>query len=76
MANPKHPEHANLKEWYGGSFDPSTPPADELRFEVLKLAKRWKTKNTIKRTTWPQRTAYHTLVNPGNEPEGGDPLPT
>ncbi|MCK8462808.1 plasmid pRiA4b ORF-3 family protein [Aliiroseovarius sp. S1339] len=47
MANPKHPEHANLKEWYGGSFDPSTPPADELRFEVLKLAKRWKPKKTI-----------------------------
>lgn len=40
MADPKHPEHANLKEWYGGSFDPSTPPADELRLEVLRLAKR------------------------------------
>ncbi|MEQ9586367.1 MAG: plasmid pRiA4b ORF-3 family protein [Parvibaculaceae bacterium] len=47
MANPKHPEHANLKEWYGGPFDPSTPPADELRLEVLKLAKRWKPKKTI-----------------------------
>jgi len=47
MADTKHPEHENLKEWYGGAFDPSTPPADELRFEVLKLAKRWKPKKTI-----------------------------
>jgi len=47
MAKPKHPEHENLKEWYGGPFAPSTPPADELRFEVLKLAKRWKPKKTI-----------------------------
>ena len=47
MTNPKHPEHVNLKEWYGGSFDPSTPPVDELRFAVLKLAKRWKPKKTI-----------------------------
>ncbi len=44
MANPKHPEHANLIEWYSGPFDPNTPPADELRFEVLRLAKRWKSK--------------------------------
>jgi hypothetical protein len=47
MAAPKHPEHAHLKEWFGGSFDPITPPADELRFEVLRLAKRWKPKETI-----------------------------
>jgi hypothetical protein len=47
MANPKHPEHAHLKEWYGASFDPNTPPADELRFEVLRLAKRWKPKKTV-----------------------------
>jgi hypothetical protein len=47
MADPKHPEHAHLKEWFGGSFDPITPPADELRFEVLRLAKRWKPKETI-----------------------------
>ncbi len=44
MADPTHPEHADLKEWHGGAFDPKTPPADELRFEVLRLAKRWKPK--------------------------------
>jgi hypothetical protein len=42
MADPEHAEHQHLKEWFGGSFDPGTPPVDELRFEVLKLAKRWK----------------------------------
>ena len=47
MADPKHPEHAHLKEWYGGSFDPKTPPSDELRFEVLRLAKRWKPKKAV-----------------------------
>ena len=47
MANPKHPEHAHLKDWYGGPFDPNTPPADELRLEVLRLAKRWKPKKAV-----------------------------
>lgn len=47
MADPKHPEHRHLKVWYGGTFDPNTPPADELYFNVLKLAKRWKPKKTI-----------------------------
>ena len=44
MADPKHPEHSTLKEWYGGPFDPNRPESDELRLEVLKLAKRWKPK--------------------------------
>lgn len=47
MANPRHPEHLHLKEWNGGPFDPDIPPADELRFEVCRLAKRWKPKKTI-----------------------------
>ena len=47
MADPKHPENAHLKEWYGGPFDAKTPPVDELRFEVLRLAKRWKPNKTI-----------------------------
>jgi hypothetical protein len=41
MADPKHPEHNDLKEWYGGNFDSATPPSDELRLEVLRLAKKW-----------------------------------
>lgn len=46
MVYPKHPEHARLTEWYGGTFDPNAPDTDELSFEVLKLAKRWKPKKT------------------------------
>lgn len=44
MADPKHPEHLALKGWYGETFNADAPPADELRLEVLKLAKRWKPK--------------------------------
>ena len=41
MADPKHPEHKNLKDWYGGAFDPKAPPQARLRAIVLGLAKRW-----------------------------------
>lgn len=44
MADLKHPEHADLKAWYSGIFEPNTPARDELTLEVLKLAKRWKPK--------------------------------
>ncbi len=47
MADPKRTEHNDLKEWYGGNFGPITPDADELRFQVLKLAKRWKPKKAV-----------------------------
>ena len=47
MADPKHPEHATLKDWYGGTFDPKNPDSDEHRFEVLRLAKRWKPKKAV-----------------------------
>jgi len=42
IADPAHPEHDELKEWYGGTFDPNHPETDELKLEVLKLAKKWK----------------------------------
>ena len=38
-----HPEHEELTEWAGGPFDPHVPDADEMRLDVLKLAKKWKT---------------------------------
>ncbi len=44
MGDPKHPEHTDLKTWYGSAFDPNVPESDELRLEVLKLAKRWNRK--------------------------------
>jgi Plasmid pRiA4b ORF-3-like protein len=30
MANPKHPEHENLKEWYGDDFDPEAFDIDDV----------------------------------------------
>ena len=42
MADPKHPEHDHLRDWYGGTFDPNQPETDKLKLEVLSLAKHWK----------------------------------
>ena len=44
MADPNHPEHDEMTEWYGDTFNPNQPPTDELKLEVLKLAKKWKPK--------------------------------
>ena len=44
MADPEHPEHGDLKNWYGGPFDPRNPDRDQLRRQVLELAQRWKPK--------------------------------
>lgn len=41
MANPKHPEHKDLKAWHGGPFDPEKPNEKALKANVTKLAKRW-----------------------------------
>lgn len=38
MGDPKHPEHATLKEWHSDDFDPDMPDSDALRLKVLKLA--------------------------------------
>jgi hypothetical protein len=42
IGDPDHPEHEELTEWAGELFDPHVPDADELRLEVLRLAKKWK----------------------------------
>jgi hypothetical protein len=44
IGDPDHPEHDEVLEWAGGPFDPHVPDADELRLDVLKLAKKWKTR--------------------------------
>ena len=48
IADPKHPEHEDIAEWYGSDFDPNTPDTDELKLEVLKLAKKWKPRKSKK----------------------------
>jgi len=42
MADPEHPDHEHIKQWYGENFNPNLPEIDELKLEVFKLAKRWK----------------------------------
>ena len=42
IGDPGQPEHEELTDWAGGPFDPHVPDADELRLNVLKLAKKWK----------------------------------
>ncbi|ARO16021.1 plasmid pRiA4b ORF-3-like protein (plasmid) [Ketogulonicigenium robustum] len=39
-----HPEHEELTQWVEGPFDPHIPDGDELRRNVLKLAKKWQPK--------------------------------
>ena len=56
MADPKHPEHDDLKDWYGGPFAPDTPESDDLRLDVLKLAKRWSRKRGTR--GWVARGQY------------------
>ena len=42
MADPEHPEHEEMKEWYGRDFNPHEPETKGLKAEVLRLAKKWK----------------------------------
>jgi hypothetical protein len=42
IADPAHPEHDDLKEWYGGTFDANQPETQDLKLDVLKFAKKWK----------------------------------
>ena len=46
MADPGHPDHDHLKDWFSENFDPNQPDTDDLKLEVLKLAKRWKPKKS------------------------------
>ena len=48
IADPKHPEYEDIMAWYGSDFDPNTPETDELKLEVLKLAKKWKPRKSKK----------------------------
>ncbi len=40
MAKPKHPEHADIKQWYGRTFDPKDIAEAEITTRIAKLAKR------------------------------------
>jgi hypothetical protein len=40
MANPRHPEHKRLTEWYGSSFDPDDLNLPVITARISKLARR------------------------------------
>jgi hypothetical protein len=42
MTNPKHPEHADMREWYGKKFDPEAFSVDEANRRLAQLRK-WHT---------------------------------
>ena len=46
MAKPKHPEHAEIKRWYGRTFDPKDIAEAEIATRLAKLAKRQKNKKS------------------------------
>ena len=46
MAKPKHPEHADIKQWYGGAFDTKDIAEAEIATRMAKLDKSQKTKKS------------------------------
>ena len=40
MADPKHPEHNEIKSWYGGNFDPTDISETKILARMAKLTKR------------------------------------
>ena len=41
MADPNHPRHAELKEWYDADFDPNAVNVPAIQRQLTDLAKRW-----------------------------------
>jgi hypothetical protein len=40
MAKPRHPQHREVVDWYGGRFDPPDISTDMIRERIAKLARR------------------------------------
>ncbi|WP_374546637.1 plasmid pRiA4b ORF-3 family protein [Rhodoblastus sp.] len=40
MAKPRHPEHRQVKQWYGGRFDPGDIARDAINQRIAKLVRR------------------------------------
>jgi Plasmid pRiA4b ORF-3-like protein len=41
MADPNHPRHAELKDWYDADFDPNAVNVPTIQLQLTDLAKRW-----------------------------------
>lgn len=48
MADPGHPEHAELREWYGGTFDPNDADEPAIRRRLGKIATRLGRKKPVR----------------------------
>ena len=46
MAKPRHPEYADIKRWYGRTFDPKDIAEAEIKTRIAKLAKRRRPKKS------------------------------
>jgi Plasmid pRiA4b ORF-3-like protein len=40
MADPSHPEHADIKRWYGANFDPTDISETKIAARLAKIANR------------------------------------
>ncbi|MFG6519346.1 plasmid pRiA4b ORF-3 family protein, partial [Sulfitobacter sp. 1A13496] len=45
MADPKHEEHGQMLEWYGGQFDPDEAEIGRILDSFERLAKKWAPKS-------------------------------
>lgn len=50
LADPKHPEHDDIAEWLGGSFDPADMDAAAIRQRLARIAARRKKPDGARRT--------------------------
>lgn len=48
VADPQHENHAEMIEWVGGSFDPSTIDIDAHSKVIAALAQAWSRKQRVK----------------------------
>jgi hypothetical protein len=41
ISDPAHPEHADLRDWIGGKFDPDAFPVDEVNRRLVPRQRQW-----------------------------------
>jgi hypothetical protein len=42
LADPAHPEHADMRDWLGDEWEPSPPDLSAVNLELASLSARWK----------------------------------
>ncbi len=49
IANPHREQHAELRTWYGGDFDPHTVDIADISLALASLGNRWKRRSGVKK---------------------------